>query len=142
MLVAGCASSGGTTQAPSSAAAGSSQAGRSTSSVCTGAAAVRTSLKELEQVKVSKGSGAVLAADLRNVETSLKTLGSEASKQWSTQISGVQAALSQLHSAVTALSSQPSVSAVAAVASAMAAVKTAGTALTTRLQAKCPNSGN
>lgn len=99
---------------------------------------MRASLKELQQVKVSKGSGAVLAADLRNVQASLKTLGSSASSQWSAQISGVETALSQLHSAVTSLSSQPSVSAVAAVASAMATVKTAGTALTTSLQTKCP----
>jgi hypothetical protein len=100
---------------------------------------VRTSLKELEQVKVSKGSGAVLAADLRNVQTALQALGSSAGSQWSAQISGTETALTQLHSAVTSLRSQPSVSAVAAVATAMGAVSTAGTALTASLTTKCPD---
>ena len=100
-----------------------------------------TSLKQLEQVKVSKAEVSVLTTDVKNTQMSLMTLGSNAPGQWTTQISGLKTALSQLHSKVTTLASNPSVTAVASVTAAVGAVKTAGTAFVDTAKANCPNIG-
>lgn len=140
ILVGGCASSSGAA-APSSPAASSTPAASATSSTCAQAAAVLTSLKSLEQVKVSRSEVSVLSADLKNVQASLTTFSSNVGSEWTSQISGLKTALNQLHGTVTTLASKPSLAGVTNVVSAVGAVKTAGTALVDKAKANCPNTG-
>jgi hypothetical protein len=147
ILVAGCASSSGTAVASSSSAASSTPAAAAsstpavsaTSSICAQAAAVVTSLKKLEQVKVSKAEVSVLTADVKSTEASLTTLSNDATSEWTSQISGLKTALNHLQGTVTTLASKPSATAVASVATAVGGVKTAGTALVDKVKANCPN---
>ena len=120
-------------------AASSTPAASATSSICAQAAAVVTSLKQLEQVKVSKAEVSALTADLKNTEASLTTLGNDAGSEWTSQIGALKTALNHLYGTVTTLASKPSATAAASVASAVGAVKTAGTALAGKVKANCPN---
>jgi hypothetical protein len=141
LLVAGCGSSSSSASAPSAAPASStrapSAAASPSSAICDDAAALRTSLQQLGQVKVGKGAASTLAPDMLNVKTNLTTLISSAGSEWTSQTGALKTAIDGLGTAVTSLRSQPSLSAVTTVQTALGGVTTAARNLNDAAKVRC-----
>ena len=107
--------------------------------LCASAAALRTSLDNLKDVRVGTGAVSQLTADLGNVRTALTTFVSDAHGQWQTQTSALSSALSTLRTSVSDLAAQPGASTVSGVVTAVRGVITAGQNLLTAVNPSCPS---
>jgi len=144
LLTVACGSGSSTAaSAPSSSAPASASASASaspaSSALCADAAALRTALAKLTQVKAGKGAVNEIKADLAGVETAATSLASEAKGQFRAQTSSLKSALTSLGTAVQKLAASPSASAVASVATALGQVTSAAEHLFAAVGKRCPS---
>jgi hypothetical protein len=148
LLAAGCGS-GGTSGTPSSPTSSSTTASPptspsapaspSTSVLCTGAAALRTSLDKLRTVNVGAGTVNQITANLNGVQTALTNFVNNARGQWKAQTSALKLALTTLRASVSNLAAHPGVSAVSSVVAALGGVNTAAQNLLAAVNTSCPS---
>ena len=141
LLTVACGSGSSSTaaSAPSSSAPASASASPASSALCADAAALRTALGKLTQVKAGKGAVNEIKADLAGVETAATSLASEAKGQFRAQTSSLKSALTSLGTAVQKLAASPSASAVASVATALGQVTSAAEHLFAAVGKRCPS---
>jgi hypothetical protein len=131
LLAAGCSSGGGSTA--------SSASPTGTSVVCQNVTALRASMAELGHLSYGPNALDKLKKDLTAVKDNLVAVKESAGTEWSSQISGLETALSKLQKTLGSLGSQPSATAAAkAVSTDLAGVTLAGSNLLAAASTRCP----
>jgi hypothetical protein len=142
LLVAGCSSGGGSaasSASPSTPATSAAASPTASSVVCQNVAALRASLSELSHLSFGPNALDKLKKDVTAVKDNLVAVKESAGTEWSSQISGLQTALSKLQKTLGSLGSQPSATAAAkAVSTDLAGVTLAGSNLLAAASTRCP----
>jgi hypothetical protein len=135
LLIAGCSSGAGSGASPSP----TPSSPTASSVVCQNVAALRTSLHELSHLSFGPSALNKLKTDVTAVKNNLVAVKESAGTEWSSQISGLQTALSKLQKTLSNLSSQPNATAAAkAVSTDLAGVTMAGSNLLAAASTRCP----
>lgn len=111
--------------------------GSSKPPVCSDASALQTSVQNLKNVSISKGSLSTLSSDLSTIQKQLATLSNSAKGQFASQITALQNSIAALRPAVTTATTQPSVTTMAAVATSTHALVQAAGSLQSAVKSTC-----
>jgi hypothetical protein len=111
--------------------------GSSKPPVCSDASALQTSVQNLKDVSIGKGSLSTLSNDLSTIQKQLTTLSNSAKGQFGSQITGLQTSIASLRPAVTAAVADPSASTLAAVATRIPGVVSAANTLQSAVKNTC-----
>lgn len=139
VLIAGCSSGAGSGASPSPTPSSPAASPTASAAVCSNVNDLRTSLSNLSHLTVGPNALTKLKQDVTAVKNNLAAVKETAGNEWSSQISGLQTALSKLQKTLNNLSSQSSATAAAkAVSTDLAGVTLAGRNLLNAASTRCP----
>jgi len=135
-VLAGC-SSAGTSTATSTATATASAGATGTAAVCASVAKLKDDVVGLKDINITANGTSAVSAQLTKIQQQLDVVKTDASGQFSPQITNLQNALSKLSSSLTAVRDNPGGSTLAALASAAGTVVTTGNSLISAVTSTC-----
>ncbi len=115
----------------------SSSGGSSKPAYCTSADQVKTSVKNLENVDVSKNGLSSLESALKTVQSDVTTFAADAKTAFSPQLTALKTSLAALKTTVTTVQGQSVATAARTVAASLLAVKTSAADLQSAVTGKC-----
>jgi hypothetical protein len=105
--------------------------------VCDDLDALRTSVKDLQNVDIGNDALSTLTTDLQKIQADLKQLGQDASDQYSTQIDAVQKQASALGTSLQTATTDPSATSLTEVSTDVKAVGSAVSDLGNAMSGTC-----
>ena len=137
LVAAACGGSGDNTSGAAPATTAASGTTAAASKACADAAALKTSVAELDQLDPPSAGKAGIQAALDKVRTNLAALRGSATGQWGSQITELDGAVEALKTTIAGISGDSLVSALPTIVSDLQRIDTAWTALQQQIDQAC-----